>query len=98
MDVNPICLRKAQRSIWTQYEKAGKTEWLLIPEGKGSVPGLGHLIYSRSSKLHVNFVEGESEFVSGFNVEYGGGGGFALIFLAGYASILFKSLLFCIIF
>jgi len=31
--------------------------------------------------------EGESEFVSGFNIEYGGGG-FALILLAEYASIL----------
>jgi NADH-ubiquinone oxidoreductase chain 1 len=35
--------------------------------------------------------------VSGFNVEYGAGG-FALIFLAEYASILFMRLLFCIIF
>ena len=44
-----------------------------------------------------DFAEGESELVSGFNVEYGGGG-FALIFLAEYASILFMSFLFCIIF
>jgi NADH-ubiquinone oxidoreductase chain 1 len=31
--------------------------------------------------------EGESELVSGFNIEYGGGG-FTLIFLAEYARIL----------
>jgi NADH:ubiquinone oxidoreductase subunit H len=36
-------------------------------------------------------------FVSGFNIEYGGGG-FALIFLAEYASILLVRLLFCIFF
>jgi NADH-ubiquinone oxidoreductase chain 1 len=35
--------------------------------------------------------------VSGFNVEYCAGG-FALIFLAEYASILFIRLLFCVIF
>jgi NADH:ubiquinone oxidoreductase subunit H len=35
--------------------------------------------------------------VSGFNVEYGGGG-FSLIFMVEYARILFMRLLFCIIF
>jgi NADH-ubiquinone oxidoreductase chain 1 len=44
-----------------------------------------------------DFAEGESELVSGFNIEYGAGG-FALIFLAEYASILFMRLLFCVIF
>ena len=44
-----------------------------------------------------DFSKGESELVSGFSVECDGGG-FALIFLAGYASILFMRLLFCIIF
>nr|ATL58816.1 NADH dehydrogenase subunit 1 [Stephanitis chinensis] len=34
-----------------------------------------------------DFAEGESELVSGFNVEYGGGG-FALIFLAEYGNII----------
>jgi NADH:ubiquinone oxidoreductase subunit H len=41
--------------------------------------------------------EGESELVSGFNIEYGAGG-FGLIFLAEYARILFRRLLFCVIF
>nr|YP_002456255.1 NADH dehydrogenase subunit 1 [Deracantha onos]ABV23676.1 NADH dehydrogenase subunit 1 [Deracantha onos] len=44
-----------------------------------------------------DFAEGESELVSGFNVEYSSGG-FALIFLAEYTSILFMSMLFCMIF
>jgi NADH-ubiquinone oxidoreductase chain 1 len=35
-----------------------------------------------------DFAVGESELVSGFNVEYGSEG-FALIFLSEYASILF---------
>jgi NADH-ubiquinone oxidoreductase chain 1 len=42
--------------------------------------------------------EGESELVSGFNVEYGGGGFCFNFFLAEYASILFIRLLFYIIF
>jgi NADH-ubiquinone oxidoreductase chain 1 len=44
-----------------------------------------------------DFAEGESELVSGFNIEYGAGG-FALIFLAEYARIFFMRLLFCVIF
>jgi hypothetical protein len=42
---------------------------------------------AETNRTPFDFAEGESEFVSGFNVEYGGGG-FALIFLAEYASIL----------
>ena len=52
---------------------------------------------AETNRTPFDFAEGESEIVSGFNVEYGGGG-FALFFLAEYASILFMSLLFCIIF
>ena len=44
-----------------------------------------------------DFAEGESELVSGFNVEYSDEE-FALNFLVEYALILFMSLLFCIIF
>ena len=40
------------------------------------------------NRTPFDFAEGESELVSMFNVEYGGGG-FALIFLAEYASIFF---------
>jgi len=52
---------------------------------------------AETNRTPFDFAEGESELVSGFNVECGGGG-FALIFLAEYARILFISLLFCIIF
>nr|WRW11489.1 NADH dehydrogenase subunit 1 [Corythucha ciliata] len=44
-----------------------------------------------------DFAEGESELVSGFNIEYGGGG-FALIFLAEYGNIILLSFLTVMIF
>nr|AXS65620.1 NADH dehydrogenase subunit 1 [Cucujoidea sp. 43 KM-2017] len=45
---------------------------------------------AETNRTPFDFAEGESELVSGFNVEYGSGG-FAMIFLAEYASILFMS-------
>nr|UBA17454.1 NADH dehydrogenase subunit 1 [Peruphasma schultei] len=47
------------------------------------------------NRTPFDFVEGESELVSGFNVEYSSGG-FALIFLSEYSMILFMSLFFCV--
>nr|ANZ03427.1 NADH dehydrogenase subunit 1 [Theodoxus fluviatilis] len=52
---------------------------------------------AETNRAPFDFAEGESELVSGFNIEYGSGG-FALIFMAEYANILFMSLLTTILF
>nr|AND96006.1 NADH deshydrogenase subunit 1 [Onitis fulgidus] len=52
---------------------------------------------AETNRTPFDFAEGESELVSGFNVEYSSGG-FALIFLAEYSSILFMSMLCSMIF
>jgi NADH-ubiquinone oxidoreductase chain 1 len=48
---------------------------------------------AETNRTPFDFAEGERELVSGFNVEYRRGG-FALIFLAEYSSILFIRMLF----
>merc|ERR1712236_210099 len=52
---------------------------------------------AETNRTPFDFAEGESELVSGFNIEYGRVG-FALIFMAEYASIFLIGLIFSFIF
>nr|YP_009995948.1 NADH dehydrogenase subunit 1 [Plagiodera versicolora]QNQ64899.1 NADH dehydrogenase subunit 1 [Plagiodera versicolora] len=52
---------------------------------------------AETNRTPFDFAEGESELVSGFNVEYSSVG-FAMIFLAEYGNILFMSLMCCFLF
>lgn len=52
---------------------------------------------AETNRTPFDFAEGESELVSGFNIEYGRLG-FALIFMAEYARIIIISLVFSLLF
>nr|UXW88403.1 NADH dehydrogenase subunit 1 [Illeis cincta] len=52
---------------------------------------------AETNRTPFDFAEGESELVSGFNVEYSGVG-FAFIFMAEYSSILFMSMISVLVF
>nr|YP_009352175.1 NADH dehydrogenase subunit 1 [Limenitis amphyssa]AQX44337.1 NADH dehydrogenase subunit 1 [Limenitis amphyssa] len=85
MDFNMIKFSQYQYLIWFMM--------MMMPLSMCFLSSL----MAETNRTPFDFAEGESELVSGFNVEYSSGG-FALIFLAEYSSILFMSLLFVVIY
>nr|YP_009045311.1 NADH dehydrogenase subunit 1 [Pantoporia hordonia]AHA03662.1 NADH dehydrogenase subunit 1 [Pantoporia hordonia] len=85
MDFNMLKFTSYQFMIWFVF--------MMMPLGMSMLSSL----MAETNRAPFDFAEGESELVSGFNIEYSSGG-FALIFLAEYASILFMSMLFIIVY
>nr|VDB82618.1 NADH dehydrogenase subunit 1 [Eurytides dolicaon] len=85
LDFNMMSFMKYQEFMWFIF--------LMMPLGLCWVTSM----LAETNRTPFDFAEGESELVSGFNVEYSSGG-FALIFLAEYSMILFMSMLFVLIY
>nr|YP_010167006.1 NADH dehydrogenase subunit 1 [Arctia plantaginis]QRW36448.1 NADH dehydrogenase subunit 1 [Arctia plantaginis] len=79
--------------IYSYYQKM---IWFIVLMFPLSLCWISSML-AETNRTPFDFAEGESELVSGFNVEYSSGG-FALIFLAEYSSILFMSLLFILVY
>nr|YP_009050451.1 NADH dehydrogenase subunit 1 [Paraglypturus tonganus (nomen nudum)]AIG22699.1 NADH dehydrogenase subunit 1 [Paraglypturus tonganus (nomen nudum)] len=80
-------------SAFSSYQNKMWLIWLTFPL---SMLWLASCL-AETNRTPFDFAESESELVSGFNTEYSSGG-FALIFMAEYASILFMSALFTLFF
>nr|ABQ50871.1 NADH dehydrogenase subunit 1 [Sceloporus arenicolus]QOL00053.1 NADH dehydrogenase subunit 1 [Sceloporus arenicolus] len=78
-------LLMAQENMWMLF-----TSWPLMMMWYVST-------LAETNRAPFDLTEGESELVSGFNVEYAGGP-FALFFLAEYANIMMMNTLSCILF
>nr|QWB85676.1 NADH dehydrogenase subunit 1 [Mantitheus pekinensis] len=78
LSMNILDLGKYQEYIWFLYLIFPLCMMVLVSS------------MAETNRTPFDFAEGESELVSGFNVEYSSGG-FALIFLAEYGNILFMS-------
>nr|CAH59892.1 NADH dehydrogenase subunit 1 [Zygaena oxytropis oxytropis] len=85
MDFNLVLFNEYQNIIWFVF--------LMIPL---SLSWFSSSL-AETNRTPFDFAEGESELVSGFNIEYSSGG-FALIFMAEYSSILFMSMFFCLMY
>nr|YP_010310519.1 NADH dehydrogenase subunit 1 [Acromitus flagellatus]UMY76054.1 NADH dehydrogenase subunit 1 [Acromitus flagellatus] len=72
------------------------SSWLLLPLLPCAIMFLISLV-AETNRAPFDLTEGESELVSGYNVEYSSMS-FALLFLAEYANIIFMSALFSLMF
>nr|YP_010545950.1 NADH dehydrogenase subunit 1 [Triplax ainonia]UYG49585.1 NADH dehydrogenase subunit 1 [Triplax ainonia] len=80
LSFNILDLMKYQELIWSLFIMAPLSLMWVVTS------------LAETNRTPFDFAEGESELVSGFNVEYSSGG-FAMIFLAEYANILFMSMM-----
>nr|YP_009330390.1 NADH dehydrogenase subunit 1 [Eurema blanda]ANN44656.1 NADH dehydrogenase subunit 1 [Eurema blanda] len=85
MDFNMVNMSIFQENIWFMFMMFPLTICMFSS------------MLAETNRTPFDFAEGESELVSGFNIEYSGGG-FALIFLAEYSSILFMSMMFVLLY
>nr|YP_626556.1 NADH dehydrogenase subunit 1 [Liua shihi]AAU12912.1 NADH dehydrogenase subunit 1 [Liua shihi]ABC55969.1 NADH dehydrogenase subunit 1 [Liua shihi] len=80
----------------TNFNTTQEFMWLIIPAWPMAAMWLTSTL-AETNRAPFDLTEGESELVSGFNVEYAGGP-FALFFLAEYANILLMNTLSTILF